>query len=262
MFVSFIVATYNCADRIGVFNETVRQLSGVDCEFCVSDGNSSDETLAAISDAPNVRVLRSSPDNGIYDAWNQVLSDCRGDYFAFIGVDDRPTRKFLEAAKQCCAQSERPPLLIYGDRILEHGNYRRTINYSARPRLFEAAKPVFDIPHQAALNHRSLFEAKRFDSRFQLAGDLDFYIAMRSVIRDQGYRHLPLVQVIASEEGVSRSAKSFAIYLREYAAIEEAHGLALGYSGTKLRLMSLLERVPGVFGMLKEFSWRIRHDKA
>lgn len=262
MFVSYIVATYNCADRVEFFNRTVRELSGVDCEFCISDGGSSDKTLASIIDAPNVRVLRSAPDDGIYDAWNQVLSDCRGEYLAFIGIDDQPTAEFVEAANQFCGNSANQPLLIYGDRILQRGRHRRTIVYSATPQLFEAERPVFDIPHQAALNHRSLFQAKRFDSHFQLAGDLDFYIAQRNVIREQGYCYLPLPQVVASEEGVSRSAKSFNVYMKEYAAIERAHGLALGYSGKKLSLLSRLERFPGIYEMLKQVSWWLRHDRA
>lgn len=262
VFVSYVVATYNCADRVETLNETVRQLRATDCEFCISDGGSNDETLATIVDVPNVRVLRSAPDNGIYDAWNQVLDECRGEYLAFIGVDDQPMPGFVEAAKQACASVEQPPLLIYGDRVLQRGNYRRTLRYSGRPRLFEADQPIFDIPHQGALNHRSLIATKRFDGQFQLAGDLEFYIAMRDEIRKGGYRHLPMPQVVASEEGLSRSAESFAIYMREYRAIEERHGLTLGYPKARLRLLDLAARVPGLFGFLKNASWMINHDRA
>lgn len=262
MFVSYIVATYNCAERVEVLNRTIRKLSGADCEFCISDGGSSDGTVAAIIDAPNVRVLRSSSDNGIYDAWNQVLDNCRGEYFAFIGVDDEPTREFIEAAKQLCTSSGQPPLLIYGDRILQRGKYRRTLRYTATPRLFEADRPVFDIPHQAALNHRSLIESKRFDGQFQLAGDLEFYIALRDRIRAGGYRYLPMLQVVASEDGLSRSAASFAIYLREFRAIEESYGLTLGYPKLKLHLLAVLAQIPGLFGALKKAAWMISHDRA
>lgn len=262
MFVSYVVATYNCADRIRILNRTVRRLAAANCEFCVSDGGSSDETLAAIDDASNVRVLRSGADSGIYDAWNKVLDDCKGDYIAFIGVDDEPVAEFLDAAIEVCAPSEKPPLLIYGDRILQRGGYRRTLRYSAAPRLLEAEEPIFDIPHQAALNHRSLFETKRFDSRFRLAGDLDFYIGMRDTIREGGYRYLPMPQVIASEEGLSRSATSFDIYLREFATIEQRHGLVLGYPKLKLRILGQAARVPGVFSLLKNASWMISHDRA
>ncbi len=262
MFVSYVVATYNCADRVEILNETIRRLPVTDCEFCISDGASSDGTLAAIVDAPNVRKLRSSQDNGIYDAWNQVLDDCRGEYFAFIGVDDQPTREFLEAAKQVHADSDKPPLLIYGDRILQRGKYRRTLRYSAKPRLFESGRPVFDIPHQAALNHRSLIETKRFDGQYQLAGDLEFYVALRDRIREGGYRYLPMPQVVASEDGLSRSATSFGIYIREFRAIEQAYGLTLGYRKLKLHLLDLLARMPGVFGLLKSASWMINHDRA
>ena len=261
MFVSYVVATYNCADRVETLNETIRRLPAAECEFCISDGASSDDTIKAISSGPNVRVLRSSKDSGIYDAWNQVLDDCRGEYVAFIGVDDEPTADFLKAAKQVHAQSAEPPLLMYGDRVLQRGRYRRTLPYSGTPALLEAERPVFDIPHQAALNHRSLFESVRFDAQFQLAGDLDFYLAVRDRIRDGGYRHLPLTQVIASEEGLSRSASSFDIYRREFRAIEEKRGITLGYDMSRLRALGLIAKVPGLFGLLKGASWMIKHDR-
>ena len=261
MFVSYIVATHNCVRRVRILNDTIRRLPSTDCEFCISDGGSSDETLAAIVDAPNVRVLRSKPDNGIYDAWNQVLDDCRGEFFAFIGVDDQPTNEFLEAAKQFVASLDQPPLLVYGDRILQRGEYRRTLRYPSAPRLLEAGRPIFDIPHQAALNHRSLFDAKRFDGQFQLAGDLEFYVAQRERIREGGYRYLPIPQVVASEDGLSRSVASFSIYLREFRMIEKSYGLLLGYPRLKLHLLALIAKIPGMFDVFKRASWMINHDR-
>jgi glycosyltransferase involved in cell wall biosynthesis len=262
VFVSYVVATYNCADRVRTLNETIQRLANTNCEFCISDGASSDGTLAAIADAPNVRVLRSAPDNGIYDAWNQVLDECRGEYLAFIGVDDQPIPGFVEAAKMAFTSANQSPLLIYGDRILQRGKYRRILRYSDKPRLLEADKPVFDIPHQGALNHRSLFEMRQFDGQFQLAGDLDFFIALRDTIRRGGYRHLSMPQILASEEGLSRSAASFRIYMREFRSIEQDHGLTLGYPKTKLRLLNLAAQIPGLFGVLKSASWIINHDRA
>jgi glycosyltransferase involved in cell wall biosynthesis len=262
MFVSYVVATYNCANRIAILNETIQRLPAADCEFCISDGASSDNTLEAIVDAPNVKMLRSSPDTGIYDAWNQVLDDCRGEFISFIGVDDEPTVEFLEAAKNVCAQTEKPPVLIYGDRILKRERYKRTLRYSPKPALFESNRSIFDIPHQAALNHRSLFHTRKFDTQFQLAGDLEFYIALRDVIRDGGYQHLPIPQVVASEDGLSRSAESFPIYLHEFRLIEERYNIELGYNKYKLRLLSELGQSATLFRLLKDASWIIRHDRA
>jgi glycosyltransferase involved in cell wall biosynthesis len=261
MFVSYIVATYNCADRVGVLNQTVRELSSVDCEFCISDGGSSDGTIASLVEAPNVRVLRSSPDGGIYDAWNQVIPMCSGEYIGFIGVDDQPTVAFLEAARAVYQSAESPPLLIYGDRILQRGRLRRTIRYGDTPRLLGDERPVFDIPHQAALNHKSLFDSRRFDGEFQLAGDLEFYVALRETIRAGGFRHIPIPQVIASEEGLSRSPRSFRIYAHEAERIEDLHGIRLGYSRTRQRLFSVFERLPRLFYLLKNLSWLVRHDR-
>ncbi len=260
MFVSFIVATYNCADRVPILNATIAALSGRDCEFCISDGGSNDGTLDSLSNATGVRIICSRPDKGIYDAWNRALDESRGEYFAFIGVDDRPQPDFIREAEQRCATMMLNPAVIYGDRILERGPHRRRIEYGDNPSLFEANRPVFDIPHQAALNHRSLFESRRFDADYCLAGDLEFYIAARSEIRKRGYLRLPQVQVIAAEEGVSRSAESFATYLQEFAMIEQSHGLTLGYSRRKLRLLKRLQHFPKLFTLVKDLAWKLKHD--
>jgi glycosyltransferase involved in cell wall biosynthesis len=260
MFVSFVVATYNCVDRVPILNDTVAALEATGCEFCISDGGSNDGTLDALSRASNVRVLCSRPDRGIYDAWNRALDECRGEYFAFIGVDDRPQPGFIRAAERFCATTEPHPAVIYGDRVLERGHYQRRIAYRDRPRLFEADQPVFDIPHQAALNHRSLFESRRFDANYRLAGDLEFYVAARASIRERGYLRLPDVQVIAAEDGVSRSASSFGTYLDEFLRIERTHDLSLGYSKGKLLFLKQLGRFPNFFALLKSLSWALRHD--
>ncbi len=260
MFVSFVVATYNCVDRVPVLNDTVSALSDVDCEFCISDGGSTDGTLDALTQSPRVRVLCSSPDKGIYDAWNRVIDESRGEYLAFIGVDDRPQFDFIALAERRIATMTPRPAVVFGDRILERGRYRRRLAYSDHPLLFESERPVFDIPHQALLNHRSMFERRRFDAGYRLAGDLDFYLAARSDIRERGYLRLPEVQVIAAEDGVSRSPASFRMYRDEYRAIERARDVELGYSERRLRLLGQFERFPGLFKLLKDVSWTLRHD--
>ncbi len=260
MFVSFVVATYNCADRVPILNQTIASLAGMDCEFCIADGGSKDDTLEALSDAPNVHVVCSEPDKGIYDAWNRALDHCQGEYLAFIGVDDRPQREFLEVARRQCNSVDNSPAVIYGNRILVRGDLQRSITYPDKPRLFDSERPVFDIPHQAALNHRSLFAIRRFDPGFHLAGDLDFYLGVREAIRERGYLHIPQMQVIAAEEGVSRSSASFGIYRREFAGIEASHNLKLGFSTWKLRLLQAFESFPWLFERLKDLSWALRHD--
>ena len=242
-------------------NDTVRRLSHLDCEFCISDGGSIDGTTAALESSPNARIIRSSPDEGIYDAWNKVLPYCRGEYLAFIGVDDKPIEEFLIKARKVFSNARRTPLLIYGDRYLQKGRYRRKVISPREPRLFKDNHPIFDIPHQGALNHRSVFEKRVFDKRFRLAGDVDFYISLRDVFRQEGYVYIPTPQIIANADGVSRAANSYAVYLHEYTTIEDIHGLRLGYPKKCLWLLSQLRHTPHLFSLIKEISWMIRHDR-
>ncbi len=257
MFISFIVATYNCADRVPIFLNTVRKLSEFSCEFVISDGGSQDATLSMLEGLTNVSIARSSPDNGIYDAWNQGLHACNGEYISFLGIDDEPRIDFLKAALQKSNLGSKSAF-IYGDAVLSSDNLFRKLSSPRHPKLFESEFPVFDIPHPGSLNHHSLFDSSAFDSTFRLAGDLDFYIRHRKQILKSGYDYIPLTQAIIDAHGVSRSEKAYKLYRDEYRTIEHKRGLKLGYSSRRLTVLSIFERFPKIFSALRALSWMIR----
>ena len=260
MFVSFLVATYNCADRVHVLLNTARSLSEFPCEFLISDGASQDGTLRMLEGHPNVRISRSSPDLGIYDAWNQGLNACQGEYISFLGVDDKPGYDFLKAALlefELGAQ----PAFIYGDSVLSSNNLFRKLSSPKSPKLFESDRPLFDIPHPGSLNHRSLFDKNRFDPTFRLAGDLDFYIRIRDQIKHRGYLCIPQIQAIIDAHGISRSAKAYRLYREEFERIEKTLGLELHYSSRRLNLLSSFKRYPKLFDALRSLAWNIRGQR-
>lgn len=259
MFVSFVVATYNCAELVPILIDTAKRLQELDCEFCITDGGSDDGTVELLQASPAVRLVQSGPDNGIYDAWNKALPFCGGEYLSFIGVDDVPQADFISHAMKLCSEADQSPAFVYGDRYLRRKHKTRLITSPERPLLFEASEPVFDVPHQGALNHKRLFEKRAFGKHYRLAGDLEFYIGVRDLILKYGYRYVALPQVVADAEGVSRSASSYGIYLKEFRQIEAEHNINLGYSKIGYRTLSLFEYAPALFKLGQEVSWKFRH---
>jgi len=259
MFVSFVVATYNCVDRVAILRETAHRLRDLPCEICISDGGSTDGTLEAVEGIRHARVVRSGRDRGIYDAWNLGMDGCTGEYLAFIGVDDEPSVDFISAAMRHCEAGHPPPGFIYGDAELRNGRRFRTVASPLHPSLFGTDRPRFDVPHPGSLSHRSLFETERFDPSYRLAGDLHFYLRARGAIRERGYLKLPDVQAVVEANGVSRSSSAFRLYRAEYARIERELGVELGYSSARLHTMALLfERAPSLFRAARFASWQLR----
>lgn len=90
--VSVVVPTFNSCERMRPALESLAAQTERDFEVIVSDGASSDGTLALIEtyrpQLPALTVL-SRPDDGVYDAINQALSACRGRWIYVLGSDDR-----------------------------------------------------------------------------------------------------------------------------------------------------------------------------
>lgn len=90
--VSVVLPTFNSCEQMRPTLDSLAAQTDRDFEVIVSDGASSDATLALVetyrSRLPALTVL-SRPDRGVYDAINQALSVCRGRWIYVLGSDDR-----------------------------------------------------------------------------------------------------------------------------------------------------------------------------
>ena len=259
--VSFVIATFNCGSRTKELISTVRNFAGLSCEFIVADGGSTDETLSLIKTEPLLKLAYSSEDEGIYDAWNKALNCCKGLYISFIGVDDIPNIDFFNAVNNVIATKNIVPYFIYGDCIMKHGNYiRRLDGPGCNPNLFYASKPSFDVPHPGSFNHRNLFEKNKFSATYKIAGDLEFYLRSRELIKQNSCLYIPIHQAIIDADGISHSIKGASLYLREFVLIENSTGYKLNYSSFKLKLIILMGLFPKLFDFFRWLSWKIKHD--
>jgi glycosyltransferase involved in cell wall biosynthesis len=87
-FVSIVTVTLNCREDALLTAKSVWAQEGVDYQYIVKDGMSADGTPDAIRRAGPAEI-QVAPDTGIYDAMNQALSRCTGDYTLFLNAGDR-----------------------------------------------------------------------------------------------------------------------------------------------------------------------------
>jgi hypothetical protein len=87
---SIITATFNVGAKIHIAAESVRRQKRTDVEYIIVDGGSTDDTLAHVESCRDVvSLVKSEPDQGIYDALNKGISLARGKWIGVLGADDR-----------------------------------------------------------------------------------------------------------------------------------------------------------------------------
>ena len=220
-----------------------------------------DDPLAKIIAAAGCELLQVK-DSGIYDAWNQAMdmlesttltNDC---YVAFLGIDDTIREDYCLAATRI-AQPPTQPDFIYGDALnVSHGRAKYQVS-PLMPHLFGKNNYLFDVPHPGLLNRWETIKKFRFDARYQLAGDFDFYIRIASSM-DVTYAKVPKVQATIGADGMSHSLKALEIYPREWAMIASSHQVSLAVPRFKIALFQAIATVPPLFNLLRRLSWIIR----
>lgn len=89
MKVSVITVTLNCGTTVERTIQSVLEQRGVDFEYIVVDGASSDDTLDILQRYKSqFAALVSEPDHGIYDAMNKAILLSNGGYLLFMNAGD------------------------------------------------------------------------------------------------------------------------------------------------------------------------------
>lgn len=138
MKVSLVTVCYNAAETVAETVASVFRQRGVEIEYVVVDGASSDGTpeilRRILADAPaNVSVSFSSePDHGLYDAINKGLRRATGDIVGLLNADDRFEDESV--LRDVVAGFEDGVDGVYGDiRFVRKRGDRTVRYYSSRP---------------------------------------------------------------------------------------------------------------------------------
>ena len=151
--------------------------------------------------------LLSEKDSGIYDAMNKGIDLTTGQWCNFMNCGDRfhspNTLKeffthFLQSAQVSSQTTPQIlPQILYGDSQLIYDDTHSKILYaSTKPHKYH-----HHFIHQSAFIATPLMQAYRYDTRFKIAGDTDFFA--KAYNNGARFQYIPLVVASFSLEGVS-----------------------------------------------------------
>lgn len=170
---SIVTVTYNAARVVRETLESVVQQTYPNIEYIVIDGGSTDGTQDIINGfRENISHFRSEPDNGTYDAMNKAIDIASGEWIHFINAGDYyASRTTLEDIFS--RPFAREVDFIYGDYIWK--GERNEVRIPARP--LELMWQRISFSHQSLFARTSLMKQKKFDLRWKIVSDYNFYFS-------------------------------------------------------------------------------------
>lgn len=188
---SIITVVYNNVRDIEHTLKSVVSQTYKHVEYIVIDGLSTDGTLDVIEKyRPQISVILSEKDNGIYDAMNKGLALATGDYVLFLNSGDELYSK--ETLANLAEVSEGADI-IYGETFLI--NEQREIIGERRHKVpayfnWKSFRYGMNICHQAIYIKRTI--AEPYDLQYKLCADIDWVIkaAKKSSITVNAHQHV------------------------------------------------------------------------
>lgn len=148
-------------------------------ELLIKDGGSTDDTIAILERrSADIAYWTSSPDKGLYDAWNSVLPQCRGEYICFLGCDDVLADRMSLERLAASAMQEPPPDLICSVNSLvdDDGTF---VRITGKPWSWRGMKRAQVIAHPGMMHRAELFQKfGAFDPSFRIGGDYEFLLRL------------------------------------------------------------------------------------
>jgi glycosyltransferase involved in cell wall biosynthesis len=203
--ISVVTAVFNGRETIGQTIESLIAQECVEIEYIVVDGGSTDGTLQILERyRPNIDILISERDNGIYDALNKGLRAATGDVIAFLHSDDLLAERDV-LSKIAAAFQESEADAVYADLVYVGRRSIDTVIRYWRAGEFTRLKLALGWmpPHPTLCVRRSLYERTGgFDESFDISADYDLILRLFSLPRVR-IIYVPQVMVKMRAGGVS-----------------------------------------------------------
>lgn len=176
---SIITPTYNSHKTLTNTVDSVLSQDGVELEYLIVDGASTDKTLDIVNKyaANDTRISWvSEPDAGIADAFNKGLAMATGDWVGIINSDDIYAPSALELVAEAISQ--------YPDSDVVHGDLLR-IDAEGKAMFVFTPDDLKTLWHKMPISHPTTFVSRKaydkvggFNPRWRIGMDHDLFLRL------------------------------------------------------------------------------------
>lgn len=198
-----VTITFNATNVVERTLQSVLSQTYEEVEHLIIDGASTDDTLAKVnaykqtsddSGGGHKVIVKSEPDQGIYDAMNKGLSQAVGNYIVYMNAGDFfPEVDTLEQIARRCRLNELPsenlPGVLYGDTNIVDGEGRFLHLRMHRPpeRLtWRSFRDGMLVCHQAFYARTDIAKNLQYDLRYRYSADVDWCIRVMKEAENLG----------------------------------------------------------------------------
>ena len=233
---SIITVTWNAISTLPVTMQSVAAQTFRSYEHLIIDGRSTDGTVEyASSHLTANTLLRSEPDNGLYDAMNKGIQTAKGKYLIFLNAGDTFHSPDTLAKIAEAAGSLPTPDIIYGQTdIVDSHRHRIADRHLIAPEHLtpHSFADGMVVCHQAFIARRDI--AGEFDTSYRYSADYEWCI--RCLLASHSNHYIPATLIDYLMEGVSTANRR--------ASLSERFTIMRRYYGLPLTVVRHLAFVP------------------
>ena len=226
-FLSIIIATLDVEGTLEqCLYSIIQQTVFNKIEILIKDGGSTDNTIDILKKYDvYISYWESSPDTGIYDAWNHLLPKATGEWILFMGADDTLFSHTTIAKSIAIMKKIDPSIdIAYGKVRLISKNNEKIVDLGKNwEQTKKCIKEKMCMPHQGIFHKRYLFERYgKFNTEYRISADYDF---IKKILLDKNAIYLGFVISCMQAGGISSDPKFTFLRLNEIRQINRKSGL-------------------------------------
>lgn len=175
MKISIITVVYNDVVNIQKTINSVLEQKGVELEYIVIDGGSTDGTVELIKkNEQKLSYWESKKDNGIYDAMNKAITHVSGDFVAFINSGDWYERDALLKVCNYIKKTKHDIVCCGVNRVCK-GNMKGKVK--ADIDCLKKLPICMTYCHQGIFASKKMFEKHNYNTKYRIAADYDWLLS-------------------------------------------------------------------------------------
>ena len=194
--ISVVTVSYNAVDTIERTILSVLNQTYSDIEYIIIDGGSTDGTVDLIKKyADKITYWVSEPDQGIYDAMNKGIDVATGEWINFMNSGDSFYRQ--DVLSSLFDKEIQGDVICGSTHLIEKwGSFTET------PLDLSCMKEKKPFCHQSALVRLKWMKTMKFDIRYRICADYDFFYKLWK-------QNIPFVYTSVIVSNYDRSIGSF-----------------------------------------------------